>query len=215
MRPTLIALHGFTLNGALMRRGLGPLAGRLEELVELDCPDAPNTCSPGAVDRLYARWDTPRLPPPHLCWWDSSDDGLVYHGWEETLGLMRQLLTRQGPVGVLGFSQGAMLAATLAALSSRGEIPPLAFAVVIAGSLPRAPALRSAFDNLVKVPSLHLWGERDQLTGSYSPALAWRFEPTLSETVTWPGGHSIPSRGEAAERLVEFVTRQTASLSAP
>jgi pimeloyl-ACP methyl ester carboxylesterase len=209
MRTTLLALHGFTLNGALMRQGLGALAERLEQHVELVCLDAPHTCSAGAVDRLYAAWDVPRLPPPHLCWWDASDDGLVYNGWEETLALLRARMEEQAPIGVLGFSQGAMLAAVIAALSSRGELPPLAFAVMIGGSLPRAPALRSAFEELVKVPSLHLWGERDKVTGSYSPALATRFEPELSERVTWPGGHSIPTQGDAAERLIEFVARRS------
>jgi pimeloyl-ACP methyl ester carboxylesterase len=210
VRTTLLALHGFTLNGAIMRQGLGALAERLEQHVDLVCLDAPHTCTPEAVDRLYARWDSPRLPPPHLCWFDASDDGLVYYGWEETLALLREFLTERAPVGVLGFSQGAMLAATLAALSSRGEFPPLAFAIPIGGSLPRAPALRSAFEEVVQVPSLHLWGERDRLTGPYSPALAQHFEPSVREIVTWPGGHSIPTRGEAADRLVEFVARHSA-----
>jgi predicted esterase len=211
MRTTLLALHGFTLNGSVMRQSLGALAERFEQHVELVCLDAPHICTEGAVDRLYARLDVPRLPPPHLCWWDASDDGLVYNGWEETLALLRARMEGGGArrVGVLGFSQGAMLAGILAALSSRGELPPLAFAVMIGGSLPRVPALRSAFEELVKVPSLHLWGERDKVTGSYSPALATRFEPEHCERVTWAGGHSIPTRGDAAERLIEFVARQS------
>ncbi len=210
VRTTLFALHGFTLNGALMRQGLGALVERLEQHVDLVCPDAPHPCTPGAVDRLYERWDSPRLPPPHLCWFEASDDGLVYEGWEETLSVLRAEFERHPRVAVLGFSQGAMLAATLAALSSRGELPPLAFAVIIAGSLPRAPALRRAFDQSVKVPSLHLWGERDRLTSPFSPALAQHFEPRGREIVTWPGSHSIPTRGEPAERLVEFVARHAA-----
>ncbi len=95
MRTTLLALHGFTLNGAIMRQSLGALAERFEQHVELVCLDAPHTCSAGAVDRLYARLDVPRLPPPHLCWWDASDDGLVYNGWEETLALIRARMERK------------------------------------------------------------------------------------------------------------------------
>jgi predicted esterase len=210
VRTTLLAFHGFTLNGAAMREGLGALAERLEQHVELVCPDAPHTASPGAVERLYRRWGSPRLPPPHLCWFEASDDGLVYAGWEETLAFVRKLLTDHAPAGVLGFSQGAMLAATVAALSSRGELPPIGFAIVIAGSLPRAPALRSAFSEVVKVPSLHLWGERDRLTGQYSPALARHFEPLCRKIVVWPGSHTIPTRGDAAERLLGFVTQHAA-----
>lgn len=213
MRTTLLALHGFTLNGEVMRQGLGDLAPRLEQHVELLCPDAPNDCSPGAVDRLYAAWGMPRQPPPHRCWWEASDDASVYHGWERTLATLRELMAQHAPVGLLGFSQGAMLAATLAALSSRGELPALDFAVVIAGSLPRAAALRGAFDQLVSIPSFHVWGERDQLTGPGSPLLAERFDPAQREIVTWPGSHTIPTSGEAAERLVGFVERRVHALA--
>ena len=77
MKPTLLALHGFTLNGAMMQRALGPLEAALSAHVDLVYPDGPHTCSPEAVDRLYRRWKMPRLPPPHRTWWDSSDDGSV------------------------------------------------------------------------------------------------------------------------------------------
>ncbi|HVJ16235.1 MAG TPA: alpha/beta fold hydrolase [Polyangiaceae bacterium] len=215
MTVTLLVLHGFTLNGAAMRTALGGLAAQLSEHVELVFPDAPNVCTPGAVERLYQVWPMPRAEPPHLCWWDAVEDGRVYQGLERSLDVMRELVERHSPVALLGFSQGAMLAATLAALSTRAELPPLAFVVPVAGAVPRAAAVLDKFDRPVNVPSLHVWGERDKLSGPRSPELFERFEASSREMVTWGGGHSVPSSGDAASRIVDFVARQVRGLPAP
>ena len=70
---------------------------RFEALgVELECPDGPNACSVGMVDRLYAVWDQPRQAPPHCSWFDAIEDGRVYDGWEATRALLTPILER-GP----------------------------------------------------------------------------------------------------------------------
>src|SRR4051794_27907476 len=139
MKTTMVAFHGFTLNGGEMRAQLAPLAGELAPHVDLLCPDAPHTCAPESVDRLYSAWQSPRRPPPCLSWWDATDDGSVYRGWDETREMVRELFQRHEPAGVFGFSQGAMLAAAAAAMSAWGEIAPLRFAVLVAGGVPRGP----------------------------------------------------------------------------
>src|SRR5689334_10142100 len=157
---SLLALHGFTLNGTVMRASLAPLLPRLPKGLELICPDGPVTCSPASVDRMYAMTGGSRQPP-HLSWWDSSDDGRVYHGWEQTREALRAVLERHQPIGVLGFSQGGMVAAAVAALSARGELPPLRYVILVAGGPPRAEAMQSWFEQPIAIPSLHVWGERD------------------------------------------------------
>ena len=206
-RITLLALHGYTLNGAQMRAALGPLAESLSEYVELVYPDGPHVCEAASVDRLYALTKAPRLPGPHLSWWDATDDGRVYRGIENTLEQMRELLERHQPCALVGFSQGGILTAILAALSSRGEMPTVAFAVLVAGSLPRAESLLPLFETPVSVPSLHVWGERDSFSTSRAPQLAQSFDVAKRETVRWPGPHVIPTRGEAAASIVDFVRR--------
>jgi hypothetical protein len=49
MALTLIGLHGFTLNGALMRETLAPLMARLPADIALECPDGPRACSEQSV----------------------------------------------------------------------------------------------------------------------------------------------------------------------
>lgn len=119
-RTTLIALHGYTLNGGAMRRQLGPLLPALEAHVDLVFPDGTLECAAASVDRLYAALPMPRAAPPHRTWWDANDDGRVYRGWDETREVVRGLLEKHAPAGILGFSQGSMLASAVAALSARG-----------------------------------------------------------------------------------------------
>ena len=122
---------------------------------------------------------------------------------------MQAELTRAEPVGVLGFSQGAMLAAATAALSARGELPAIRFAILIAGMQPRAELMQPWFATPIDVPSLHVWGLRDLRSAPGSQALVARFDPRTARTITWPGPHVIPTSGTAADAIVEFIREQS------
>jgi hypothetical protein len=186
-----------------MRAQLGALAGRLAPLVEIVCPDAPHECAPASVERFYAAMKVAPAAPPHRTWWISSDDGRKYGGWETT----RDLLVRHAPAGILGFSQGAMVAAAAAAASTRGELPELPFVVLVAGRVPRAEALRPFFDRPVAVPSLHVWGDRDAVTGPHALELVEAFDAATREVSRWPGSHVVPTSGPSADAIVDFVRR--------
>ncbi len=205
MPHTLLALHGFTMNGEAMRDALGPLTKALEPKVRVVCLNAPHTCSAATVERMYRGASQASLSPPHLCWWNASDDGLDYRGWPDTRDLVSEALDRYTPASVLGFSQGGTLAAAVAALSRIGELPSIHAAVLIAGRKPRAAQLQAAFTEPVAVPSLHVWGERDTLTGKYSEELVECFAPDDREVVRWPGGHVVPTSGSAFDAIVRFV----------
>jgi predicted esterase len=204
-RTTLIALHGYSLNGGEMKLAMNALTESLAPEADLLYPDAPHVCEAASVDRLYSVWQVPRRPEPLLAWWDASGDGRVYHGWEKSRDELVRLLERHQPAAVLGFSQGAMVAAVLAALSDQGEIPPLRFVVLVAGSLPRAEALAPLFERSIGLSSLHVWGERDTVVGPRAAALAECFDPAPRKVVVWPGPHIIPTRGPAAKSIVDFV----------
>jgi len=204
MRTTLVSLHGFTMHGASLRRLLGELEPRLAPLVELSFPDAPHAASPASVDALIARMGGLRPAPPHRQWWNASNDGLAYQGWEESRDALRREVERHPRVGVLGFSQGAAVAAAVSALSCRGDFPPLAFVILIAGFTPRSAELGPLFEPPLQLPSLHIWGEQDSFA-KHGPGLAARFAPEQRRIVTWSGHHTVPTEGEAADALLEFV----------
>ena len=74
-------------------------------------------------------------------WFDATDDGREYRGWDATRDALTSVLAA-GPVGVIGFRQGAVVAAALAAMASRAAAPPIQFAILVAGRPPRADALQ-------------------------------------------------------------------------
>jgi predicted esterase len=205
MSHTLLAFHGFTMNGELMRDALGPLVAALQPSVRVVCLTAPQACSEATIERMYRGSRLKPLPPPHRSWWNASDDGLDYRGWEETRDVVGDALDRYAPASILGFSQGAILAAAVAALSQSGELPHVHSAVLVAGRKPRDARLQAAFMDPITLPSLHVWGERDTVTGQYCQELADLFSPTERQIARWPGGHLIPTRGPAYEAMVRFV----------
>lgn len=192
MTPVLL-LHGYTMHGASFAADTAPLfAGGALAPVPLDAPLA---CGPGAT-LLDPR-------PPHRTWWDATDDGRVYAGWEQARDTVGRALADHPGAAVLGFSQGAMLAALVAAWSARGELPPVGRVVLVAGRRPRAEALQGAFSAPIPVPSLHVVGARDPMA-PLAPELAACFRDPV--VAPWGGPHVVPTRGPAAERIVAFLT---------
>jgi pimeloyl-ACP methyl ester carboxylesterase len=203
---TILVLHGYTMNAEILRMATMWPMERLAPKHELEFVDAPHTCSLAAVDRFYRQTGLTRPPGPHLTWWDASDDGRDYVGWEASIARLRQFASEGHCAGIIGFSQGAMMAALVAALASRGEFPALRFAVLIAGAKPRARALEPYFEAPIQLPSLHIWGERDALATLSGPSLAQCFDPGTRHTLIWPGGHVFPTRGLAAETALAFAS---------
>lgn len=210
MALTLIGLHGFTLNGALMRETLAPLVARLPEDVVVECPDGTRPCEEASVLRMQQLFGV-TTPAPHQCWFDSSADGLEYRGFERTKETVAALAEASvHPVGLLGFSQGAICAAALTALSAHGQFPKLDFVVLVAGRTPRAADIAPLFERPLTVPSLHVWGQRDVITGPHSESLVGRFDVATRRVVQWSGSHTIPTRGEGADAIVEFIRERNA-----
>ena len=210
MALTLVCLHGFTQNGSVLAAQLSGVAERLTDQARLVFPDGPHACKPDSVQRLAAAFRMPEPPAPHCCWWDASEDGSVYRGWEVSRELLRGLCARRDPterVGVLGFSQGAIAATAVAALQLHGEFPALDFAIMVAGRVPRAQAFARYLQAPLSLPSLHIWGERDHGAVQASPALAEAFEEAQRQVVTWPGPHAVPQRGAAADAIVDWIAR--------
>lgn len=201
-----MVLHGHTMNGQAMQKHLGPLHGRLSELVDVVYAEAPHEAPPEVVDRLYALWNAPRLPPPHRTWWDATDDGREYRGLAESRTYLERICDRFGDVALLGFSQGAIAATVASALASTGELHPLSLAVLVAGRPPRADAVRPLFAAPLSVPSLHVWDDADPLAGS-APELAELYAPSLREIVRSDAGHRVPTHGHAAEAILRKVER--------
>ena len=155
-------------------------------------------------------------------WWNAAEaaerpaTSKAYVGLEDSLALARQTLQEHGPFdGLLGFSQGATLGALLCLAPS--PLPPLRFAVLVSGFMPRDPALEPLVGTAegppplrVPLPSLHVMGENDQLVAAAS---SQRLSDCFAGATLHrhEGGHLVPSSADFRALLKDFVTRQGAA----
>ncbi|NXQ40761.1 OVCA2 Esterase, partial [Catharus fuscescens] len=117
-------------------------------------------------------------------------------------------LAEHGPFdGLLGFSQGAALAAMVCALRARGDPRfPVSFAVLVAAFASRAPAHGHFYREPIALPTLHVVGDTDAVIAApLSRELAQCFvEPVV---LTHPGGHFIPAAPAQKKAYLEFLER--------
>ena len=136
-------------------------------------------------------------------WWRASEDGVArYDGWAASRAQLVAAWRAEGGGGfdgILGFSQGAAVAAMLCA-----EVRPR-FAVLAAGFVPRDPEAAGALLAGVEgVPSLHVIGRSDAIVETErSRALAALFAG--ADVVEHDGGHMLPSDAGVRRRVAAFL----------
>jgi len=169
---------------------------------------APHACPAEAVERFYGGSSLNRLAPPHLAWWDATDDGREYRGWEATREHVRALLVEHAPAGVLGFSQGAILGTGPRRSGGAREFPVAKVCRTDAGRTPRATVFQPLFDRALSLPSLHVWGERDGMAeGSRELVAALR---RIDQRSGHMNGRIASPRRPGASAIVRFLERHAA-----
>lgn len=234
-RPTVLVLHGITMNGTSMLRVLGPLAEALErEGYDLVAPDGGRRMTRAEADgfvdsvaRAYERresdarewfadgrfWDGEN----HFDWLDpftDDDSGAkTYRAFEASVASVREATDGLDVRGIVGFSQGCVWGSIVTALAQSGELPfgdSLRFGIYMSGFLP-------VFDE----PKRDLWpirrdfasrfviGDRDPLfpePGETIGALAERFPGEDRGVVVSPGlGHEVTRDPALIRRLGAFA----------
>lgn len=148
-------------------------------------------------------------------WWFSEEEADVFsaleestvcRGLQEALETVARALDTLGPFdGLLGFSQGAALAAYVCALGQAGDprFPLPRFIILVSGFCPRGlkePILQSP----MSLPSLHVFGDTDRVISSQeSMQLASRFLGAV--TLTHSGGHFIPAAASQRQAYLKFL----------
>ncbi|HEY0191789.1 MAG TPA: hypothetical protein VGC42_11760 [Kofleriaceae bacterium] len=189
----LLGLHGYHGSAAGLRGQAAALADAIAPVADLVCVDAPSLAS------------------GDFGWWHASQEGagVRYRGWEKTRDGLAGFCARSGPFdGVLGFSQGAALAALLVALGAfdGAAAPRFDFAIAIGGFASRDPGHAAAFEVAggIDVPTLHVIGRRDGIVAPRaSHALASRFRG--ARVVEHDGGHVIPADAGVRAATAEFL----------
>jgi len=210
----ILCLPGFTQNKAVFHKKFAAIekyCGTSVEFViiepplELKSTDIAGTENAASSFDSTANFDSPELIP--RAWWRANQDLTIYSGVEGSVKYIRGFLAHQTVPfdGVLGFSQGAAMAALTSVLLERPyqnsfliddkpPHPPLRFAVYVSGFKPRDPKIVHLFDGeKLKTPSLHVLGHNDVIVGTARSQTL--IDVCESPRVEWhAGGHFIPAR---------------------
>jgi hypothetical protein len=231
-------LHGYTQSGPLFHAKSRALEKHLQKAlhprsVSLSYPTGPLALNPSDVPGFDAN-PTTSEPPAAYAWWRRSNtaEPPEYLGLEDGLAAVAAVLKDEGPFdGVIGFSQGAALAAMVTSLlekparqesfkkfeSESGipypssfsalEHPPLKFAICYSGFRAPGPRYRGFFeDPEIGTTVLHFLGSVDVVVEEKrSMALVEACNGGKDRVVWHPGGHFLPSQKVYLDRAALFI----------
>jgi len=218
----LLFLHGYTQSGpsfsAKTKAVQKSLVKALGPTTTLHFPTGPIRLShsdiPDSSPRDPTLAEESEEPEESFAWWRRSDATGEYVGLPETLKFLSQYLDTHGPfAGVVGFSQGAALAAILASVLERGERPEgfatghggLRFAVCYSGF--RAPErYEQWYTPRIRTKVLNVIGSLDTVVEEERTlALVKACEGGEERVVYHPGGHYLPATKSMVGVLVGFI----------
>ena len=145
-------------------------------------------------------------------WWDSvkAEDGTVvrYEGFERSLQALEEACAAHAPIhGIVGFSQGGILASLVGALSLQGKTTVVPQCLILISTMKaRDPKLGAALrpEAPLNIPTVHLIGEKDTaIPAEVSESLGACFQGAI--TIKHPRGHQVPRLDEAQWRSLHSV----------
>ncbi|EKC99276.1 hypothetical protein A1Q2_06476 [Trichosporon asahii var. asahii CBS 8904] len=153
---------------------------------------------------------TPETTP--RAWWLSPGDRSVYKHFDETVSYVYDFMQKNGPFdGIMGFSQGACMAAVLGALPGLHPnfpegLPKPKFIIAVGGFKPepKNPDFSNYFPLSESLPVLHVLGDNDVVvTPERSQSL---IDATLNGRVEHhTGGHFTPSKASWRHFLNAYI----------
>ncbi|XP_042417547.1 dihydrofolate reductase-like isoform X1 [Zingiber officinale] len=198
----VLCLHGFRTSGGFLRKQISKWDPSIFQHFQLDYPDG--------IFLAGGKSDIEGVfPPPYYEWFQYNKEFTEYENLEECISYLCDYMMKNGPFdGLLGFSQGAVLAAVLAGYQAQGQVlkdhPPIKFLVSISGSMFRDPSICGiAYRDPIKVKSVHFIGEKDWLKLP-SEDLASAFDNPL--VLRHPQGHTVPRLDEGAVKQLSEWT---------
>ncbi|KAI4834334.1 FSH1-domain-containing protein [Aureobasidium sp. EXF-8845] len=244
----ILMLHGYTQSGPLFQAKTQRIKKLLEKSlaslpiktegsppingVELFFPTGPFKVSSADLNGADVREDANG-------WWKLRERGEPQDGVDEGLNCVAKVLQEHGPVdGVMGFSQGAALAAMVTSLLDPGradafaqvkdgmsyphsftelEHPPLKFGVCFSGLLNKHQKYAALYEPKIQTPVLHVLGSMDTIVEeSESLALAERcVDGGAGMIIRHAGTHTVPSGERDIAAVIQFIRNVYASGNVP
>ncbi|XP_004490411.2 uncharacterized protein [Cicer arietinum] len=187
-KPRFLCLHGFRTSAEIMKTQMHKWPQSVLDKLDLVFLDAPFPCKgKSLVEGIF--------DPPYYEWFQFNEETTEYYNFDECLQYIEDFMIKHGPFdGLLGFSQGSVLAAALPGLQEKGialtKVPKVKFVIIIAGIKSRSPLLaEKAYFPPISCPSLHFLGEKDFLKHFGKQLLEYFVEPVA---IYHSKGHTVP-----------------------
>ncbi|KAL0955691.1 hypothetical protein HGRIS_001915 [Hohenbuehelia grisea] len=230
----VLVLHGYSQNASVFSKRLGALRKQCGKGVEFYFLDAPIVLQPedlegfssnpqGTLEALGSSTDPSVIPRG---WFRVNKERTQAFGLEDTLLHIRDLLVKEKFDGIFGFSQGACIAALLAALLERPDVyppflvdgqaphPPFEFCIAAAGFKLTFPLGEQIFGDSYATPTLHIIGLADTIVSpERSRTLVEISQKKRVEE--HDGGHFVPSKANWRRFLKEYLTNPTGDVASP
>ncbi|KIJ15528.1 hypothetical protein PAXINDRAFT_169001 [Paxillus involutus ATCC 200175] len=228
----VLMLHGYAQNASIFSKRLGALRkamGKDIEMVFIDGPvvlqpvdlDGPTANALGASEVTTA---DPTLTP--RAWWKANPDRTVASGLEDSLKLLRDVLRQDHYDGVFGFSQGAAMAAFLAALLEKPHSypvflvdgqpphPPFQFCVSVSGFKVNDPLANEVFGQSYATPTLHVIGKTDVVVVEERSKILLDVS-AKARVEEHEGGHYVPSIAKWRNFLRDYLRDPLGDVPSP
>ena len=206
----ILMLHGYRQSESAFRERSGGLRKGLKNYADFVFCEAPHIIPNGEAQNETQE---------EKGWWfskaDKSYDAIEKTdcdlGFEQTLDYINKVFEEKGPFdGILGFSQGACLAAILCKLATseneRYKFIRFKFGIIIAGFMSGQVQHEIYYDNKINMPTLHVIGKTDKV-------IPFELSNKLTDFFTEPSvyvheaGHFIPVNAESKAAFVAFLEK--------
>jgi hypothetical protein len=224
-RLKILALHSFRTSASIFEKQMR-LSGMYQLLsedlkAEITYINAPNAASgPIPADVLAAFGDS--SVQEYFEWWNANQDEANgtwhYSRCDESLEYIQRVWKEAGGFdAIIGFSQGAAMAALVAALQQSGTFlahePPLKFIICIAGIKVRDERFSGSYLRVCDVPSVHIIGQQDPIKRLTNQLIRCFNSPTV---LTHERGHVVPRmHHDMKVTLINFIAAKAGGLIGP
>ncbi|XP_057292804.1 esterase OVCA2-like isoform X3 [Hydractinia symbiolongicarpus] len=185
----VLVIHGYRQSAKSSREKTGSFRKGLKKYLDLE----------------YGWWFSKRQ---NSLSFNAHEQSEIDPGHEASVELIKKTFIEQGPFdGLLGFSQGATMAAHICALREQEETPfQFKFAILCAGFKSRSTAHQKYYNRPITCPVLHVYGDTDQvIPKEMSLELEELF--TDSTVLNHPGGHYLPATATERKVYQQFLDR--------
>ncbi|KIJ41081.1 hypothetical protein M422DRAFT_75668 [Sphaerobolus stellatus SS14] len=229
----ILMLHGYSQNATIFYKRMSAIRKACEKNVEFVFLDAPTVLLVSDLPGHSLEWlqaaeanAAPSEPDDALtprAWWRANEDKTTYYGLEQSIELVRETLKKTRFNGVLGFSQGASMAAIVAAILERPESypgfvvngqpihPKLDFFIPVSGFLPLDTSMEhilSTTSPKLTTPSLHIIGDTDVIVvPERSQILLDACDQDTARVERHEGGHFVPSKTNWRNFFKEYISK--------